>query len=114
MRYESLFGEGLVHLNRFKEALTPLNEAIQLAEKNPEVAFPSVAVYAKIEALAGLPRYDEALALANDSLARLRPTRYEGQKAQVYITRGVVNQDQDHWDAAIATTGLAWTTQQDW
>ena len=113
VRYESLFGEGLVQLTRFKEALTPLNEAIQIAEKNPEVAFPSVAVYAKIEALAGLHRYDEALALANDSLARLQPTRYEGQKTQVYITRGVVDQDQNHWDAAIADykTGLDYSAR---
>ena len=102
MRYESIFGEGLVHLTRFKEALTPLNEAIQIAAKNPEVAYPSIAVYAKIEALAGLHQYDQALALANESLARLQTTRYDGQKAQVYITRGVVNQERNDWDAAIA------------
>ncbi len=102
MRYESLFGEGLVQLTRFKEALTPLNEAIEIAAKNPEVAYPSIAVYAKIEALAGLHQYDQALALANESLARLQTTRYDGQKAQVYITRGVVNQDRNNWDAAIA------------
>ena len=102
VRYESLFGEGLVHLTRFKEALTPLNEAIDIAAKNPEVAYPSIAVYAKIEALAGLHQYDQALALANESLAQLQTTRYDGQKAQVYITRGVVNQARNNWDAAVA------------
>jgi CHAT domain-containing protein len=102
VRYESVFGEGLVQLNRFKEALTPLNEAIQIAEKDPQLAYPSVAVYAKIEALAGLHQYDQALALANESLTRLQATRYDGQKAQVYITRGVVNQDRNNWDAAVA------------
>jgi CHAT domain-containing protein len=113
VRYESMFGEGLVHLNRFKEALTPLNEAIQIAANHPELAYPTIAVYAKIEALAGLHQYDQALALANESLARLKATRYDGHKAQVYITRGVVNQDRGDWASAISDfkTGLAYSTQ---
>jgi len=113
VRYESMFGEGLVHLNRFKEALTPLNEAIQIAAKHRELAYPTIAVYAKIEALAGLHQYDEALALANESLARLKATPYDGHKAQVYITRGVVNQDRGDWASAIADfkTGLAYSTK---
>jgi CHAT domain-containing protein len=113
VRYESMFGEGLVHLNRFKEALEPLNESIHIAANHPEVAYPTIAVYAKIEALAGLHQYDQALALANESLARLKATPYDGHKAQVYITRGVVNQDRGDWASAISDfkTGLAYSTK---
>ncbi len=113
VRYESMFGEGLVNLHRFKEALTPLNEAIQIAANHPELAYPTIAVYAKIEALAGLHQYDQALALANESLERLKATRYDGHKAQVYITRGVVNQDRGDWASAITDfkTGLAYSTK---
>jgi CHAT domain-containing protein len=113
VRDESMFGEGLVNLHRFKEAITPLNEAIQIAANHPGLAYPTIAVYAKIEALAGLHQYDQALALANESLERLKATRYDGHKAQVYITRGVVNQDRGDWASAITDfkTGLAYSTK---
>ena len=52
VRYESVFGEGLVHLHRYNEALTPLNEAVRIASTHPEVAYPTIALYTKIEALA--------------------------------------------------------------
>jgi CHAT domain-containing protein len=92
VRYASVFGNGLVALRRYKEALTPLNDAIKLAGSHPEVGYPTIAIYAKIDALAGLHRYDEALALANESLARLQGTLYDGHKAQVYISLGSINQ----------------------
>jgi tetratricopeptide (TPR) repeat protein len=64
VRYASVFGAGLVQLHRYKEALTPLDQAIKIAESNPALAYPTIAVYAKIDALAGLKQYDSALALA--------------------------------------------------
>ena len=102
VRYASVFGAGLVQIHRYKEALSPLNEAIKIAATTPEVAFPTIATYAKIDALAGLHQYDEALALANASLARLENTLYDGEKSQVYISRGSVNRDRGDWSAAIA------------
>lgn len=101
VRYASVFGAGLVQLHRYKEALTPLDEAIKLAASRSDLAYPTIAVYAKIEALAGIHRYDEAYKLANDSLARLQGTHYDGQKSQVYIDRGSVNRDRGDWNAAI-------------
>ena len=102
VRYASVFGTGLVQLNRYNEALGPLNEAIKLAASNPDVAYPSIAVYAKIEAFGGLHQYDQAYALANESLARLQGTKYSGQKSQVYIDRGTVDEARGDWPAAIA------------
>jgi hypothetical protein len=62
-----MFGAGLVQIHRYKEALMPLNQAIKLAAATPEVAYPTIAVYAKIDALVGLHQYDDALKLANES-----------------------------------------------
>jgi CHAT domain-containing protein len=102
VRYASVFGNGLVELHRYEEALTPLNDAIKLAASHPEIGYPTIAIYAKIDALAGLHRHDEALALANDSLARLQGTLYDGHKSQVYISRGSINQSIGRLKDAIA------------
>ena len=93
VRYASVFGAGLVQIHRFKEALTPLNQAIKIAGANPEIAYPTIAIYAKIDALAGLHQYDEAISLANASLARLQGTPYDAHKAQVYLSRGTINKE---------------------
>jgi len=102
VRYASLFGAGLVQMHRYKEALTPLNEAIQLAHLSPSVAFPTIAMNAKIDALAGLHQYSEALQLANESLRRLQGTPFDGSKSQVYISRGDIKREQGDLSAAAA------------
>ena len=102
VRYASVFGAGLVQLHRFKEALTPLNQAIKIAETHPAIAYPTIAVYAKIDALAGLQQYEQALTLANASLARLQGTPYDAHKSQVYLSRGTINKERGDWNAAIA------------
>jgi len=102
VRYDSVFGAGLVQIHLYKEALNPLNEAINIAATTHYVAYPTIAVYSKIDALAGLHQYDEALALANASLARLENTLYDGEKSQVHISRGTVNRDRGDWNGAIA------------
>ena len=90
VRYASLFGVGLVQLGRFKAALNPLNQAIDIAAAHPTVAYPTIAIYAKIDALAGLHQFDEALKIADASLARLQGTLYEGHKSRVYLSRGEI------------------------
>jgi hypothetical protein len=57
--------------------LAPLDQAIKSAGSNSALAHPSIAVYAKIDALTGIKEYDPALALTNASLARLPGTAYE-------------------------------------
>jgi CHAT domain-containing protein len=101
VRYASVFGAGLVQIHRYQEALTPLNEAIRIAATHQGVAYPTIAVYAKIDALVGLQRLDEALLMANDSLARLQPTPFDAHKAQVYLSRGNVYRERGDWNAAI-------------
>ena len=101
VRYASVFSAGLVQIHRYQEALTPLNEAIRIAGTHQGVAYPTIAVYAKIDALVGLHRLDEALVMANDSLARLQPTPFDAHKAQVHLSRGNVYRERDDWSAAI-------------
>ena len=62
---------GLVELHKNKEALGPLDEAIHVAQSNRKVAYPTIAVTAKIGALGGLGRTQEALALASDAMQRV-------------------------------------------
>jgi CHAT domain-containing protein len=90
IRYASAYGAGLVAVGRYGEAMIPLNEAIKIAGTHPEVAYPTLAISTKIDALVGLRRYKEALQLANDTLGRLGDTPFDGQKTQVYLSRGTI------------------------
>ncbi len=71
IRYASMFGAGEVDQHHYKTALEPLNEAINTA-KHTGAAYPTIAVYAKIEALANLGRFDEALQLSDEAEAKVR------------------------------------------
>lgn len=90
IRYASAYGAGLVAMGRYGEAMTPLNEAIEIAKAHPEVAYPTLAISTKIDAFVGLRRYKEALQLANDCLDRLKGTPFDGQKTQLYLSRGTI------------------------
>jgi len=102
IRYASAYGAGLVAVGRYSEAMTPLNEAVKIAEAHPEVAYPTLAVSTKIDALVGLRRYKEALQLTNDSLSRLKETPFDGQKTQVYLSRGTIEASLGNRNAAIS------------
>jgi tetratricopeptide (TPR) repeat protein len=82
--------------------MTPLNEAIKIAEAHPEVAYPTLAISTKIDALVGLHRYKHALQLTNDCLSRLKETPFDGQKTQVYLSRGMIEASLGNRGAAIS------------
>ena len=107
IRYASAFGAGLVAVGRYGEAMTPLNEAIKIAGAHSEVAYPTLAISTKIDALVGLRRYTEALQLANDSLSRLKETPFDGQKTQVYLSRGMIEANLGNRSAAIVNMRTA-------
>ena len=71
IRYASMYGTGLVELHKYNEALGPLNEAIKVAKDTTGAAYPTIAITAKIEALSGLGKSQEALALARDEMERM-------------------------------------------
>jgi tetratricopeptide (TPR) repeat protein len=107
VRYASVYGAGLVQLHRYKEALTPLDEAIQTAASNPEIAYPSIAVATKIDALRGLHRYNEALILSSDALAHLPNASLKGHELQILSSRAEVYEDLNQWDSAISDCNKA-------
>ena len=55
VRYASVFGAGLVQIHRYKESLTPLDQAIKTATMTPGVAYPTIAIYAKNRCTGGAP-----------------------------------------------------------
>jgi hypothetical protein len=71
IRYASMYGTGLVELHKYNEALGPLNEAIKVAKDAPGAAYPTIAITAKIEALSGLGKDEEALSLAREEMQRV-------------------------------------------
>jgi tetratricopeptide (TPR) repeat protein len=93
VRYASLYGAGLCELHRYQEALTPLDDAINTAVKDPLVGYPSLAINSKVDALRGLGHYQEALALANQALGRIPNRSLKGHYYQILSTRGSVYED---------------------
>ena len=97
VRYASAFGAGLVEFHHYDEALKTLDEAIQTAASSSGVAYPSIAVDAKIDALRGLHRYDDALALSSEALNRLPQSSLDAHLFQILTARGEIFADQKRW-----------------
>ena len=112
VRYASIYGTGLVELRRFKEALVALDEAINTEKAHSEVGYPNIAINSKIDALRGLQRYTEALALANESLAQVPNPSLKGHYYQLYVSRAGVYENLNQWDKATAdlTQALSYAT----
>jgi CHAT domain-containing protein len=102
VRYASVYAAGLVMVGRYGEALKPLSVALSIAHDHPQLAYPTLAVSTKIDALVGLHRDREALDLANDTLNRLKDGPFDGQRTQVYLSRGVIKANLGDRAAAIS------------
>lgn len=102
VRYASMYGTGLVELHKYREALGPLNEAIKVAEKTRGVAYPSIAVTAKIQALSGLGQNKEALALAAAEMKKVSAHHLTGHLYELYQARAEVYERMDNWPQAIS------------
>lgn len=103
VRYASVYGAGLVDVRQYKQALGPLNEAIQVAQKHHEIAYPTIAVNAKIEALGGLQHYSEALALVGEAMQRVGRYHLPAHLAELHQIRGNLYARQQQWQAAITS-----------
>ena len=100
IRYASVYGTGLVELQKYGEALGPLDEAIKVSKDKPEVAYPTIAITAKIEALSGLGRNQEALALASEAMQRASNYHLAGHLYELYQARAGVYGRMGQWDRA--------------
>jgi CHAT domain-containing protein len=107
IRYASMYGVGLVEIHKYQEALGPLDEAIKVAGKTRDAAYPTIAISAKIEALSGLGRNDEALALAGEELRRVSAYHLAGHLYEIYQTRADVYERMGQLDRAISDLTLS-------
>jgi len=102
IRYASMYGAGLVELHKYKEALGPLNEAIRVAQKTPKIAYPTIAVTAKIDALSGLGENQQALALAAEETRRVSEYQLSAHLADICQMRAGVYERMGQWNQAIS------------
>jgi CHAT domain-containing protein len=102
IRYASLYGEGLVEMHQYQEAIGPLDEAIKVAGKTRGAAYPTIAVNAKIDALSGLGENKEALTLAADELRRVSTYHFAGHLYELYQQRAAVYERMGQWDQALS------------
>lgn len=102
IRYASLYGVGLVEMHKYQEALGPLNEAINVANKTSGAAYPTIAITGKIEALSGTGQNAQALALAADELKRVSSHDLAGHLYEIYQVRAGVHERMGQQDLAIA------------
>ena len=100
IRYASVYGTGLVELQKYCEALGPLDEAIKVSKDKPDVAYPTIAINAKIEALSGLGRNQEALALASETMQRASNYHLAGHLYELYQARAGIYGRMGQWDRA--------------
>src|SRR5260370_5950558 len=108
VRYASVYGAGLVALKKYDRALKPLDEAIRVANTTKGVVYPSIATASKIEALGGLGRYQEALTLTNDAMARVTARHLNmhisellRSRARIYERTGQAKLSTDDYQSAI-------------
>jgi tetratricopeptide (TPR) repeat protein len=107
-----MYGAGLVELHKYSEALGPLNEAIKVANKTHGAAYPTIAITAKIEALSGLGRNQEALSLASEEMQRVSSYHLAGHLYELYQTRAGVYERMGQWDQAVSDYGQAVSFRQ--
>lgn len=101
VRYASVYGTGLNELHRYNEALVPLGEAIKTAASSTDIAYPSIAVSAKIDSLRGLHRYNEALSLADDGIQHLPAAELDAHLFQLFTSKGQIYEEMGKLDLAI-------------
>lgn len=102
IRYASMYGTGLVELHKYNEALGPLNEAIKVAKDTRGAAYPTIAITAKIGALSGLGKSQEALALADEEMQWVNRYQLAEHACDIYQTRAGVYEKLNDWNRAIS------------
>ena len=107
IRYASMYGTGLVELNKYNEAIGPLNEALKVAKDTPGAAYPTIALTAKIKALSGLGRNKEALAVASEEMAWVSSHHLAEHLCDIYQTRAGVYEKMSDFNRAVSDYGQA-------
>jgi tetratricopeptide (TPR) repeat protein len=102
IRYASMYGTGLVELHKYKEALGPLDEAIKVAAKTRDAAYPSIAATAKIEAPSGIGQNDQALALAAEVMQEVEAHHLTAHLYELHQASASVYEHMGNWQQAVS------------
>ncbi len=100
VRYLGAIGTGFTAMRNFDEGLTRLDQALAIAAKNPVVGYSFPTQEAKIQALSGLGRLNEAMALAREVAEEAKRRDKRVKEAQVYVTMGKILLKQDRFGEA--------------
>lgn len=100
VRYLGAIGTGFTAMRNFDEGLTRLDQALAIAAKNPIVGYSFPTQEAKIQALSGLGRLSEAMALAREVAEEAKRRDKRVKEAQVYVTMGKILLKQDRFAEA--------------
>ena len=93
MRLASLIGAGMVQFQVYDDALPFLDSVISTVKATPDAAYPNIAVTAKVDALRGLKRYSEALALCAEAMRVPERDHLKGHLYQILTTRAGIWED---------------------
>ena len=93
-------GQDWWELQKYGEALGPLDEAIKVSKDKPDVANPTIAINAKIGKKSGLGRNQEALALASEAMQRASNYHLAGHLYELYQAQASVYGRMGQWDRA--------------
>jgi tetratricopeptide (TPR) repeat protein len=110
VRYTSIYGAGLIKFGRYNEALGYLDSAIKRANSTAGMAYPSIAVNSKIDALAKLERYQEALELCSAAIRNATAHQRVGSLYALLESRAEIHQQINDWPKAINDYQAAITT----
>jgi tetratricopeptide (TPR) repeat protein len=88
VRYLGAIGTALALMKNFEEALERLNQTLAIVAKNPTIGYSFPTQEAKIQALSGLNRMDEAFSLAREVVREAQLRKKHVKEAQAYIAMG--------------------------
>lgn len=102
VRYEALVGHGLVQWKQYGKALKFFDDALALAQQNPDIQHPLLVYSGKIDALIALGRMVEAQKLLQTALAGARAKSMTGYEAELHLRAALLEWKHGEKNQAIA------------
>lgn len=102
VRYEALVGHGLVQLKQYEKALKFFDDALAIAQKNPDIQRPLLVYSGRLDALIALGRIAEAQKLLETTLAGARANSAKGYEAELHRRAALLDWNRGERTHAIA------------
>jgi tetratricopeptide (TPR) repeat protein len=102
VRYEALVGHGLVQWKLYEKALKFFDDALAIAQKNPDIQRPLLVYSGKIDALIAVGRSAEAQKLLETTLDGARANSARGYEAELHLRAAMLKWKQGQRPQALA------------